>query len=157
MFCGWGHTRQCRCIVCIELFHMSRSAAYRKGLRRRKQQMLREIDMGLQKPRPGEMIGPVAPPFRDEEFVATFPNLSEHLLTAQYDDGTVRATSTLSVFSDGMAIKMVLNDRDNNRSAFFSEPTFMGTLLAIETALKEGRVDWKMKGTRTGDPNKVPW
>jgi len=113
--------------------------------------------MALQKPKPGENYGPQSPPFRDDKFAADYPNLTEYLFTDRWQDGSVRVTSTLSVFSDNGCIKFVLNDRDNNRSAFFSEETWMDTLVAIEQALASGRVDWKSRRGTTNDAMKTPF
>lgn len=107
--------------------------------------------MALNKPKPGEAFGQPSPPFRDEKFVNDYPNITEYLFTAFWQDGSPRVTSTLSVFSDNGSLKVVLNDRDNQRSAFFSEETLIDTLTAIEQALASNRVDWKSRrGGGTG-------
>jgi len=111
----------------------------------------------LRKPQPGEMYGPPALPFCDPDFQSKYPNVTEYLFTRNWTDGSVRQTSTLSVFTDGEAMKVVLNDRENNRSAFFCEPTFSGALEAMEAALAADRVDWKSRSSGAAKAMQTPF
>lgn len=157
MFCGWGHPKQCGCDVCYVTFGMSRKAAYRYALKRSKMSQLEDGSMALRKPVPGEFYGPPQPPFNDPEFAAKYPNLTEYLVTSRWADGSIRQTSTLSIFTDGVSLKVVLNDRDNNRSAFFCEETFDDSLAAIEAALANDRVDWKSRSANKSGGMQTPF
>lgn len=146
MFCGWGHKKQCRCMTCVSFKEWSHKRAYRAALASAKAQSKELLDMALRKPLPGQQYGPVAPMFSDEDFQRDYPNITEYLFTERWADGSMRQTSTLSVFSDNGSLKIVLNDRDNNRSAFFSAKRFLEALENMETALREETVDWKSRG-----------
>lgn len=113
--------------------------------------------MGLRKPAPGEMYGPPAVPFSDAEFQRKYPSITEYLFTQKWQDGSPRVTSTLAIFSSEGALKVVLNDRDNNRSAFFCEPTVELALESLEQALSTDRVDWKTKPGMASDKMKTPF
>lgn len=145
MFCGWGHKKSCRCLPCVSFKEWSAKQAYRYALASAKSQSKEVTDMALRKPLPGQQYGQAAPMFDDQDFRQLYPNLYEYLFTDRWADGSVRQTSTLSVFSDNGALKVVLNDRDNNRSAFFSAKRFNEALESMETALREETVDWKSR------------
>jgi len=111
----------------------------------------------IKKPRPGEYYGPPEVPFLDDDFRDRMPNLYEYLTLERWQDGSVRTTSTLTIFVSGGNLKVVLNDRDNNRSAFFNASTFDSCLTEIESQLKADRVDWKSKGSSNGTSQKTPF
>jgi len=71
------------------------------------------------------------------------PALVEHLTSDKWDDGEVRAASTLLLFVDQGEWKCCLNDRDGGRVAFTTGTTVAGLLGALEEALQAGRVEWR--------------
>lgn len=111
----------------------------------------------LRKPVPGQMFGPVERPFDDSEFKARYPSIYEYLTVTRWADGSNRVTSTISVFIDNGALKLVINDRDNNRSAFFSAPTFEDTLVRMEEALTEDSADWKSRNANAAAATRTPF
>lgn len=145
MFCGWGHRRGCQCLTCRMVFGMSRKAAYRLALKLSKAvQQTSEDDM-LKKPNPGQMYGVADVPFDDEDFRAKYPTLWEYLFTQRWQDGSIRTTSTISLFATDGALKVVINDRDNNRSAFFNARTLTEALDSMESGLCNDTADWKTR------------
>lgn len=157
MFCGWGHVRWCKCVVCTEVLGYSRKSSYRRMKRREVRLDQREIDMSIRKPRPGEYNGPVEDPFNDAAFQGDYPTVHEYLFQTQWADGSFRHTSTISVFTDNGVMKLVLNDRDNNRSAFFTAKTWRDLFDKMEAALAGETVDWRFKGGSGVDKMKTPF
>jgi len=151
MFCGWGHTRDCPCDVCESCFRMSRKQAYRKALAQYKAQCRQTEDAMLKKPMPGQLYGVADVQFDDLKFRETYPTIYEYLFTQRWQDGSTRVTSTISFFAQEGALKVVINDRDNNRSAFFNAETFDAAMASMEASLKSDTTDWK---SRSGAPAK---
>jgi len=111
----------------------------------------------LRKPKPGERVGPVEKPWDDEAFAKTHPTLTEMLYATSYEDKSPRTTSTLLIFCDNGVLRVCLNDRDNNRSAFLTGETVEGTLLALEDQLATQTVEWKMKAGYNQSSVKTPF
>lgn len=95
--------------------------------------------------------------FDDPEFTNQYPNLTGYLTQAVFENGTVRATSTILLFTDGTSATLCLNDRHNSRTVFVSAATFEGMLVALEEGLEEGTLDWKVKGSRPGSSGYTPF
>ena len=76
------------------------------------------------------------------------PSVVEHLVDSTYDDGSLRETSTLTVFIDAGVLKVGLNDRDNRRTLYVSGPDVGSALESLERALRAQAPDWRpWKGT----------
>jgi len=145
MFCGWGHRRGCLCQVCQEIQKGRTGGGRRyKTIIKSSPKELKGEDM-LSRPKPGELTAKNDPPFDDRLFTDCHPNLSEMLTAIQYADNAPRTTSTLLVFCENGILRGCLNDRDNNRSAFFTAQTVGDLFQTIEDALASGRADWRMK------------
>jgi len=146
MFCGWGHWKGCQCEICRTLY--TRNARFRRPEKSiiEVPKEAKEYQMPLYRPKPGERSGPVEAKFNDADFSSTYPLLTEHLRDAQYGDGSPRTTSTLLVFFELGVLRLCLNDRDNNRSVFFTGETMEAGLVSLENALAENRVDWRQRG-----------
>lgn len=111
----------------------------------------------IQRPKPGERCGPVEAAFNDANFKATYPTLSDYLTSTHYEDRSPRTTSTLLIFCENGVLRMCVNDRDNNRSVFFTSETVEGVLLSAENALATRTADWKTRsGYGQGNP-KTPF
>jgi len=104
----------------------------------------------LRKPRPGEYYGAPEVPYEDVAFQGDYPNIHEYLTVERWADGSPRTTSTLTLFVSGGSLKVVLNDRDNNRSAFINDSSVVAALEKLEAQLKSESVDWKSKGSSNG-------
>jgi len=157
VFCGWGHPSWCKCKVCNEVLGYSRKSSYRRMKRDEKLSLLEGDHMAIRKPKPGEYNGPVEDPFNDAAFAGDYPTLHEYLFQTAWADGSFRHTSTLSVFTDNGIMKVVINDRDNNRSAFFTGKTWRDIFDKLEAALAGETVDWRFKGGNSVDKMKTPF
>lgn len=153
MFCGWGHRRGCVCEVCYSLTLKSPRFSNRRKTIMKVAANEKELDEMLKRPRPGERVGPIEDPFNDADFKARYPCLADHLTSSQYDDRSPRQTSTILVFCDNGVLRICVNDRDNNRSVFFTSETVEGAFLAAENAISTNTADWK---TRTGYGSNTP-
>lgn len=111
----------------------------------------------LRKPKPGERTGPVEPVFNDADFKATYPQTTDHLAAVRYEDGSPRVTSTLLIFCDTGILRVCLNDRDNNRSVFFTGETVEAALTSMENALAEGTVEWRSRSQSGYNNVKTPF
>jgi len=87
------------------------------------------------------------------DLAVRYPCLYEHLAVAQYDDGTARKLSTLTLFVDQGGIKACLNDRDQGLTGWISAESLAGLLDALETALADDRLDWR-RSERPGGKGK---
>jgi len=83
----------------------------------------------------------------DDVFHGWLPEIHDHLVHRQWDDGKPRKTSTLLVFVENGRWKCSLHDRDGKRGCFASGEGWEGLLEALERSLKDGSVEWR-KDTR---------
>lgn len=98
-------------------------------------------------PRPRGEDGQVA---TDTVFAKRHPELWSHLADEQYEDGSPRERSTLMVFVEDGLVKLCLNDRDQNRTAWISALTLQEAMGALEKGLAGGRLDWRVKRPQGG-------
>jgi hypothetical protein len=100
--------------------------------------------MGLLKSRPAvseNVVGDVwAPP--GGVFVKC-PVLVEYLSAGAYEDGTVRQTSTITIFVEGRGVKLALNDREVRRGLYVQGDTLEDALRALERHVSSERPDWR--------------
>jgi len=113
--------------------------------------------MPIRRPKPGETNVRNEAPMDDGDFRGTYPTLYEYLTLTQWSPGQARITSTIMVFVDQGVLKCCLNDRDNNRSAFFSSPKFLDLLDLMEAQLSSETVEWKSRSTKPGAPGYTPF
>jgi len=113
--------------------------------------------MPMLKPRADRVLKKTGVEFRDEEFKEAYPNLYSYLFDKSYDDGQSRMTATLSMFTDDNCLKLVINDRDNKRSAFIEAPTLMGLFAELEAGLRDDSLEWKVKINMAGGEPKTPF
>ena len=86
-------------------------------------------------------------PFPDEGWVKRYPTLCEYLSHLEYDDGSKRELSTLTVKEQDGRVLLSLNDRDTDSTAYISGENVGAALAALEKALVAGNADWrKWKG-----------
>jgi len=111
----------------------------------------------LKKPLPGQYNGPTEFPFSDIKFLESYPTLHEYLTCTQWDARTIRTTSTLLFFVENGVMKVCLNDRDNNRSAFFTAPTMEELMSEMEVKLASEKVDWRTRSRQANQPGYTPF
>jgi len=157
VFCGWGHLRHCGCQICKSLWAKNtRFETSRKSIIKVNQEE-KEIEKMLKRPLPGERTGPVEAAFNDADFKASYPSITDHLTELRYGDGAPRVTSTLLLFCDQGVLRVCLNDRDNNRSVFFTSESIEGALLSMENALATNTVEWRSRGQNGYQNVKTPF
>jgi len=81
--------------------------------------------------------------FADVEFQAVYPALFEFISLTRWDDGTVRAPGSITVFSEDGRLKACINDKDGLRVAFVAADSVRCLALAIDGGLLDGSLDWR--------------
>jgi hypothetical protein len=79
----------------------------------------------------------------DAEWVQEFPALHEYVTYGVNPDGSVRRTSTLTLFAEGGSWKVFLNERDSGASLCASGETVSGALSALEVMLEGESPPWR--------------
>jgi len=64
---------------------------------------------------------------------------------------------SITLFVDGGTLKMVLNDKDNNRSAFVECSSFAGLWDLAEMKMSKNELEWKPNRWSNGGSSKVPF
>lgn len=111
----------------------------------------------MKRPSADKLTGGIAVPWEDPWFKGEYPFLTEFLTATQYEDGTARATGTILLFVDNGCMKLVLNDRDNQRSAFIEKSELLEAFAAAEAGLRNESLTWKIRGGYNSGPNKTPF
>jgi len=75
--------------------------------------------------------------------------LEEQLVTLTYDDGSVRRTSTVTLFAEDGRWKGCLSDRDQGMVLFATGDSAAGVLEALDEALGSGHPDWRRAGRQS--------
>lgn len=88
-------------------------------------------------------------PMVDAAFLKNFPTLVAFLADTKWDDGTPRETGSLSVFIDQGRLKISVNDRDLNRSAYVTAEGLMEGLKTVERGLSADSLEWRLWGKNT--------
>jgi len=99
---------------------------------------LRELRGGSGKSRP------TAAEPQDEAFRRTMPSLWEFLTLSAYDEKTPRETGTILFFAEEGLLKACLCNRDSGHVGFISADGWVSLLEAVESALGEDSVDWRL-------------
>lgn len=113
--------------------------------------------MALNKPRPGEFNGPRDEPFSDHQMASKYPTLFAYLTDRNWGDGSARLTSTILIFVENGVLRVCINDRDNNRSAFVTGVTLEDALNTVETKLCGETMEWRFKQSFNGNGSKTPF
>lgn len=86
----------------------------------------------------------------DPDWLSLYPALHEFLTLASHDDGSVRRTSTITLFVDTGSWKAFLNERDSSCSLCASGPNIPDTLSALEVLLESENPPWRFSGAPAG-------
>jgi len=111
----------------------------------------------IPKPKPGDRSGPLEAPFNDTDFSASYPTLAAYLTDVRYQDNTPRTTSTVLIFCEQGVLRLCVNDRDNNRSVFFTGETIEAALLSAENAIATNTAEWKSRQGYTRNAPQTPF
>lgn len=95
--------------------------------------------------------------WQDSMFAESYPTLHEYLTLSQWADRTPRMTATLTMYFVDGSMTMVVNDRDNERSAFFTASEFGDLMQAVETALRDDSAEWKSRRKSQANDIRVPF
>jgi len=106
-------------------------------------QFLRNRPGAITSPQPGSRVA-------EYPMAATHPALWEYLTLDQWEDGSSRQTSTLSVFFGSNGLQAALNDRDGGRVAFASGDSLERLLEALEHGLQSDSLDWRKSFQASG-------
>lgn len=82
------------------------------------------------------------------------PALWEYLTLDQWEDGSHRQTSTLSVFWGSNGLQAALNDREAGLVAFASGDSLDVLLAALEHGLQTDSLDWRASFQAKGQKKK---
>lgn len=99
----------------------------------------------MKKPTEEKTPGAAVSKWVDADFEKEWPYLSAFLADTVWDDGTQRETGTLLIFVQEGYLKVCLNDRAANRSAFVTGPTINMLFDACEAGLEGDSLDWRKK------------
>lgn len=89
---------------------------------------------------------------RDPGWMSDYPAVHEYVTSGTNEDGTLRRTSTLTVFAEGGSWKVYLNERDAGASLCASGDTVAGALGALEVMLESECPPWRFSD-RQGPAN----
>jgi len=99
---------------------------------------------------------PSTPEWVDTNFQKRFPLLFEHLTLAKWEeDGSDRATSTLTLFLGPQGPSCSLKERNANRTLFASSESFLGLFDAIERVLADTKAVWRADKASTGSSARI--
>lgn len=83
-------------------------------------------------------------PMPDGDFASGYPLVTEYLCTQQYDDGSPRERSALSLFCEDGMLKLALNDKAEGRSLYVSAESLEDALELLERALHATNAPWRL-------------
>jgi len=95
--------------------------------------------------------------WNDPEFEGNYPTLTLYMVQDSFDNGSLRRTSTLTVYFDNGCLTVVLNDRENNRSCFVASESVFSAFLELERLLCNDEADWKIRASYNNTNGKTPF
>jgi hypothetical protein len=90
----------------------------------------------------------------DMAFQRSCPALWEYLTQGKYPDGSPRQKSSLLLFPQDGAFKIMLKDPDAGRCLWAASPTITGLFTVLEGALNEPQPDWRVDRKAPGQSAK---
>jgi len=117
-----------------------------RGLRGRDLASLceRHVESMLEKSPGRRIAGGVGEVVTDPEWAVLYPTLFEHLTQVVWPDGTVRQTSSLSLFADGGMVKCVLKDREAGLCLWAASKSFQELFGVVESLLNDPAAEWRV-------------
>lgn len=92
-----------------------------------------------------ESLNPGSGPadFLASKWAQAHPTVAEYLTQSQWEDGSARELSTISLKVQDGGILAVLNDVDSRKSLYIFGGTVEAALKALEAALARPGADWR--------------
>lgn len=87
--------------------------------------------------------GKQPPSKADEAWMLKHPALVEFMTLEAFDDGQLRQTTTVLLFSESGVYKACVSDRDGGRVAFVTAGGLVSLLDAVEAGLQQSSLDWR--------------
>jgi hypothetical protein len=103
--------------------------------------------------RAGQSAAPVEA-LVDTAFLNAFPDLHDHMTQVRWEDGSLRNTSSVTLFIEGAQWKACLNDRDAGLVAFVAGRSFNDVLRALNDGIKGDTLDWRPSRSAVGSPRR---
>lgn len=107
--------------------------------------------MALKKPEPqggGPSVSPLPGGVSESALPVLFPVLWEYLSGGQWEDGSRRETSTVTIFVEDGQVKLCLNDRELKRTTWSTGLTLEAAAEGLESRLRDDRAEWR--GSKPG-------
>jgi len=83
----------------------------------------------------------------NSEWSLLHPLLWEHITATTWADGSERVTSSLLMFCEERCVKLMLNNRAEEKVAFIASDSIEGAWAALETGLEASTLDWRKSKT----------
>jgi hypothetical protein len=114
-----------------------------RGYRRPPDIPVESLEMVLKKRDAASPAVGAAGKLKASKWSLSYPSIWEMLTAEEWEDGTPRKRSTVTIFIDEGQAKVSLNDRANGLVGFCTASSVEEALAALESALKEDRVEWR--------------
>ena len=102
--------------------------------------------------KPPRRVGEDSPPVAvDEDFMGLYPKLWTFLTSTQWEDGTSRQPSTVSIFMQGGRWTICLTEKNWDLILFATADRLEGVWEAIDARLSDPKADWRENRSKAGD------
>ena len=137
-------TRDLSCLFCYANRRGRSNYRGHRGFQAPRRVTSWHVEIILKKPDPAERKRIAVEGLADDLFVKKLPSIMEYLVTEQWDDGSPREASALSVtIKDGL-IQVALNDKAMKQSLYTSAATLQDALKLMEGCLRDGKAPWRV-------------
>lgn len=111
-------------------------------------EMLRKADM-----KRADILGNAA--LIGGDYSVLYPTVWAYLTQATWEDGSVRKTSSITLFTDAGQLKAVLKDKETNLSLWSAGQSIEQVLGVMEALLLDPTAVWRQDRQETGSSNRV--
>ena len=130
----------------------SRTTARLTGSRARIRLLLDEEVKKMLQNKPPRRVGEDSPPVAvDEDFMGLYPKLWTFLTSTQWEDGTSRQPSTVSIFMQGGRWTICLTEKNWDLILFATADRLEGVWEALDARLSDPKADWRENRSKAGD------
>lgn len=140
---GFACTMDAWCVLCLTNIKGKTNFPGHKGYRNRPPVRVPFVEGPMKKPTPAEKKRASIEGIADDGFAKAHPKIVEYLITVEWEDGSAREPSALSVtIRDGM-VNVALNDKALKQSMYSTAGTLKEALKLLEGALKDELGAWR--------------